>query len=308
MDTNWDDLRIFAAAYEAGTFSRAAEELGIGQATVSRRIAALEEQIGHRLFDRLQSGLVATAAAESLRPYAENVASSIRDATAMISGFEATPSGVVRVAVPPGLAVDLFPLILPELRRRYPALCIDLLSDNLVRDVDRRETDIALRIIRPRSGDLVVSQIAQSEMGLFASPSYLATLPKRPRLEHLDFISWSDELGHIPMARWVHEHASRPPVFTTNSFLSMRAAAVHGLGVILLPDVQARLVGLRPVPVRWGKIPKQPLYMVAHRALRQVPRVAVVVDFLRDVIKAIHDRNEPSWLASLLPDLYDPNS
>ena len=298
MDIDWQDLRHFVAVLEHGTFSAAAAALGVGQATVSRRIAALEETVGHALFDRVPGGLVATQAAELMRPYAVGMAAASLELETVASGFEVEPEGVVRLAASPGAAVDLGPLLARELLDRYPEVRLEILSDNLPRDLARREADIAVRTIRPTSGDLIVTRLTVANLGLFASPEYIASLPQRPRLSRLDFIGWSEELAHIPFARWLDEHRRRPYRLTTNSFIAMRAAAVAGLGVVLIPRLQAQLAGLVEVRVRAPAFPEAPSFIVVHRAMRHVPRVRVVLELLTAAAAAIMsgaDLRVPGW-------------
>ncbi len=285
MHIQWEDLRYFLAAWRSASLSGAARELGVSQPTMSRRIAALEDTIGHALFDRVKAGLVATTAAERIHPFAEAMEASAAELSASLSGFEVAPEGLVKIAVPPGLAVDLLPIWLPELKRRYPKLRIEILSDNLSRDLHRHEADIALRSSVPESGDLLVQKLADIRLGVFASPDYIAALPPHAQLKDVEFISWSSDFAHIPMAHWVTAHAARPPVMTSNSFLALRAAAEQGIGAVVVPEIQAIVSKLVRVPVKTPPLPIAPFYMVVHRALRRVPRVAVLVDFIVEGVK-----------------------
>ncbi len=289
MDISWEDLKIFAATYAAGSFSAAAKELKLGQATISRRIAALEEQLGHLLFDRAQSGLRPTGAAKLLLPYSESMMTSALQASAALQGLEVAAEGKVRLAVPPGIAVDLLPRLLPKLYKNYPQIRIEVLSDNFVRRIDQREADIAFRTIRPESGELLVRTVGTAKLGLFASPKYLDTIPKPLKLENLDFLSWSDDLAHIPMAKWIEENSPKPPIFTSNSFLALQQVAIRGLGVLIMPELQAELGGLVPIPNQDFKLPDIPYYLVVHRALRHVPRVSVVMDWLLQGIEDLRN-------------------
>lgn len=281
MDTSWDDLRLFLAAAEAGSLSGAAARLGLGQATLSRRVAALEERLGTRLFQRSRAGLLPTAAAEALLPHARAMAEAARMGGAALQGAEARPEGPVRIACPPGLGADLLPPLLPALRRRHPGIQVSILTGNFTLDLLRHEADIALRGVRPPGGDLVLRRLSSVPLGVFASPAYAAGLdPGQP----LEWLQWSAELAHIPMARWIAQRlAGRPPAMLSNDFLAMRAAAVAGLGAMVLPTLQGHIAGLVPLDGDWPPLPEAPLYLVVPGALRRVPRVAAVVDFIAEV-------------------------
>ncbi|MBX2802571.1 MAG: LysR family transcriptional regulator [Myxococcales bacterium] len=283
-------MRLFLAATHAGSLSAAAAELGIGQATMSRRIAQLEERVGHVLFDRHRSGLVLTEAGQALRPHAEGMAASARRAIASLEGVDAEPEGVVRVAVPPGLAVDLLPPLLPALRRRHPRIRLEVLSDNFARDLSRREADIAIRSSRPTSGELLYRRLPAVRLGIFASADYVARLPEPVALTDLDWVQYSPELLHIPFARWVEEwRGDKPCAFTSNSFLAMRSAAACGLGAMVLPALQGHLAGLVPIDGLPVELPDVPWFMVTLRALRRVPRVAAVVAFVAEAMEHADD-------------------
>jgi DNA-binding transcriptional LysR family regulator len=288
MDLSWDDLRVFLAALESGTLTAAARSLGVGQATVSRRIAALEEHISQRLFERHRSGLIPTDAAEALRPHAERMAEQARLGAAALSGLTAEPEGLVRIAAPSGVAVDVIPPLLWRLRERLPRVRIEILADNFMRDLSRHEADIALRSFRPTSGEVVFRRLPSVPLLTVASPGYIASLPDDAGESALDWLQWSDELAHIPLARYVAERlAGRDPVLTSNSFPALRAAAQQGIGCMVMPAIQARLSGLLPVPVPLPALPPAPLFVVVPRALRSVPRVAAVLDFILEEISRI---------------------
>ncbi|MCB9741533.1 MAG: LysR family transcriptional regulator [Alphaproteobacteria bacterium] len=287
MDTSWDDLRSFLAAARAGSMSAGAAELGVAQATMSRRIAQLEATLGHVLFDRTRDGLVLTSAAEALLPHVETMAHAHRLCLAAASGLEARPEGVVRLAIPPGTAVDVAPTLAAGLAERYPGLRLEVLSDNSARDLMRHEADLAVRSMKPERGDLVYRRLGASRLGVYAAPALLARLGKDATLEDLPWVQWSSELAHIPMATWVAERlGARPPAFSSNSFLAMRAAAAAGLGAMLMPGMQAHVVGMVEVPYPTPPLPELPFYLVAHRALRHVPRVAAVMDYIEEVVGA----------------------
>jgi DNA-binding transcriptional LysR family regulator len=288
----WSDLKYFLAALEAGTLSGAAEQLGVAQATMSRRVAGLEEQIGHALFDRSRGGLTPTEAAVLLRPHAEAMAEAAEAATAALSGLEVRPAGTVRLAVAPGIAVDLGPLLVRRLQPLAPDLRLEVLADNRYVDLARREAEIAIRARPPEQGDLVYRRLPAVALAPFVSPDYARQLRARAggdvRPEDVDWIQYSAELLQIPLAQWVERvRGDRPPAYTSNNFLAMRAAAAAGLGAMLLPIPQGRAAGLVPLDEIVVELPTVHWYLVVHRALRRVPRIVVVLDLLDELIREV---------------------
>lgn len=286
MDIAWDELRVFLAAWNARSFTRAAKDLGIGQATVSRRIAGLEETVGHTLFDRRRGGLVPTAAAEALQPYAESISNAFLGASAAIAGFEVEATGSVYLGVSPGISVELLPSLLVRLKKRHPGITVHVSTRPTPQAVARRELDIAIVGELAEHGDLLVRKLVDVEFGLFASAALARRLPPRPKLADLDVIGWSGELAGLPAGRWLAERSARF-VATADTTLAMAAMARSGLGAILLPKLLGRMSGLTELAVRLDGLPGFTLYLTLHRATRHVPRIAAVVDLLLEALQEI---------------------
>ena len=301
LDVPWDDPRIFLAARRHGSFTAAARALGLGQATLSRRVAALEARLGHRLFDRSRDGLRLTPAAARLSPFAEAMEASLRAAGASLAGLEAKPAGLVRLACAPGVGADLGPPIVERLAQDAPGVTLELLADYRVRDLAAHEADLALRNVAPKTGPLVVRRLAELSVGLFASPALLARLPRRPKLGQIPLLDWSDEL---PTLRAQLAGIPGPRALYTNDWFSMRAAAIAGLGAFATTAVQAKLAGLVPVPLSLPAVPKVPLFLVTHEALRDVPRVAAVVRAIEALVPMLRGELRPALGKPDRPERY----
>ncbi len=119
-------------------------------------------------------------------------------------------------------------------------------------------------------------------------PALIDALPAGASLCHVPLLQWAPELAHIPLARWIAGGlGDSEPALTTNSFLAMREAARVGLGAMLAPRFQARRAGLRVVPVPTPPLPEGGTYLVVPRPLRQIPRIAAVVDQLVEDVEAL---------------------
>lgn len=284
LNVSWDDVRLFLAALEHGSFTVAARETGVGQATMSRRIAALEQGVGHALFDRSRSGLSPTDAAQRLRPWAEAMGASMRDAGAALAGLEAAPEGRVRLTCAPDVAVDFGPRLVRRLAVAYPKLLLELLADTRVRDLTAHEADLALRNGQPERGPLLVKKVAEFSIGLFGSRAFVKRLPAKVRLEQVPLIDCSEELPAL--ARQL-ARLPCPRALVTNDFLVMCAAAAAGVGAMVTTSVQARLRGLVPIEVAFPGPPAAPMFLVTHQALRRVPRVAVVFEAIEALMREL---------------------
>lgn len=155
LDYRWDDLRVFLALFRHRTLSGAGAALSLDASTVSRRLAGLEEALGATLFDRTRDGVLPTAAAEQLLSAAEDAENAAFAVARIAEGLERSPEGTVRITAPPLLVDAFLAPAMPGFRKRFPALTLELLASASFADLTRREADIALRMSRPSTGDLV---------------------------------------------------------------------------------------------------------------------------------------------------------
>jgi DNA-binding transcriptional LysR family regulator len=283
----WDDVRVFLALWRARTLSAAASRLGVNPSTVGRRLDALEAALGVRLYDRTPDGVLPTEAAEQLLGYAEQVEHAAVGLGGAVSGFEAAPEGTVRLTATPPVAEDLIAPSIARLRKQHPGLLVELDASVPYADLARREADIAVRLSRPTSGDLVSVKLADVPSVVAASRPLAASLGALGALGDAPWIAWEGSLGHLPDARWVAAHV--PPgavVLRTNSIGAQLRAAQNGAGVLLIASGQARARGLVEVKLTkrlresLSPAPMNALWLVTHRALRHVPRIAAVWTFL----------------------------
>jgi DNA-binding transcriptional LysR family regulator len=292
-DLRWDDVRLFLALCRARTVASAAGTLGVDASTVSRRLATLEEELGASLFDRNREGITPTEAAENLMPVAEEIeAGMLRFANAAQS-LEREVSGLVRLACAPDVAAVLLVPLFKELIEKHPALRIEVEEGLTPLDLTRREADLAVRVVRPVRGDLVVTRLMVARWVLVAAPAVAASVSKLRNWNDVPWISWTERNAHAPQPRWLAKHAREiEPILRTDSFAVQLAAAAAGLGVLLVPEPSAAHHGLAPLKLGaslkdaaddW---PVSELFLVTHRALREVPRVRVVWDLLLERLGA----------------------
>jgi DNA-binding transcriptional LysR family regulator len=283
----WDDVRLFLALFRKGSLGAAGESLGLDASTLSRRLATLEAGVGARLFERTREGLVATQAAERLVAAAEDMEAGHLRFAHEASSLERVPEGVVRLSATPGIADDFIVPLLPRLLRRHAGLRIELDASVQVVDLTRREADLALRTIRPQSGDLVMTRALTTRWEAMASPALAKKLGRLGDWSEARWIAWGEDLAAIPPARWLAHHVPKvQPVLRTSAMAAQLAAVEAGLGVALLPDAYRQV--RRMVPVAFAPrlagsaaaFPREETWLVGHRALRQVPRIAAVWDFI----------------------------
>jgi DNA-binding transcriptional LysR family regulator len=285
----WDDLGVLLAVHRRGTLAGAAEDLRVNPSTVSRRLRALEDDLGARLVDRTPDGLRATDLAIRLLPHAEQAETAANAAAAEAAGEDRAPEGRVRVACAEGFGVYVIAPLLPAFFEQNPGIQVDLSVSTDVVDLSRREADIAIRFVRPTDGDLVMRRVAASPgYAGFVSQDY-ARRHADLSVESVDWIGWSESKAHLPEAQLFERLVGRPARFRCDNLVVMMEAMRAGAGAVLLP-MAFRLPGAVQVPGTVMVDAEVPVFVVTHRALRDVPRVRVVSDWLVEVLSGLAAR------------------
>lgn len=286
-EPRWDDVRVFLAALREGSLGQAGARLGLDTSTVSRRIGALEEVLGARLFDRTRDGLLPTRIAEVVLPAAEAMEAAHRRFSRDASGLETQAEGIVRVSAAPGLAETFIAPAFVRLRAQHPKIRLELDASVRVLDLTRHEADLALRSVRPQGAELVVTKLATARWVVAASKELVAAHGKITSWDAVPWLTWDRDLASFHAARWLARHAPRADiVLRTSHFASQMNAALSGLGLVMIPEPYLKAYPL--VPVRYAKAlepsaadwPIDDMWLVGHRALRDVPRVDAVWRFL----------------------------
>jgi DNA-binding transcriptional LysR family regulator len=288
----WDQVRVFLAVMRAGHLQGASKRLGLDLSTVSRRLDRLETELGVHLFDRSRQGTAPTALAEAMLPPAETMERAWAEFSAARNAVERTAEGVVRLTAPPGVADAFIAPLLAAFHQRFPRVRIELDATVGYADLTRREADLALRAARPKHGDLLALRLVATRALPLTSPAYAEELGTVKDLSAARWITWGADLAHLPTARWWAHHAAHaPPVLRTSHFATQLRAAAAGLGVVLAAPAYQRVHAL--VPLRTSRalkpvfesLPEEELWLVGHRALREVPRIAALWEFLAQAFR-----------------------
>lgn len=293
---HWDDAPVFLAIARQGTLSAASQQLGIGVATVSRRIERLEAALGVTLFLRHQSGYRLTAEGAQLLPRAEQLESAMQ-------GFrhQAIPldevSGHVRLATAENLANPIIIPALAPLLHRYPRLSIDVVTEVSTVNLHGQQADLAIRMTRPIRGNLKIRRVGTLGYGLYGCKSCIEARNAAAGLQALEqdrFIGWSEEFAHLPAARWLDTHLQgRALTLSTTTLSAQLEAAVAGIGLAVLPHFLARRAGLESVSVEMAI--DQPVWLVIHSDLSASRRVRVVAEHVVASLQdPVHGLMDPS--------------
>ncbi|HDG1100078.1 LysR family transcriptional regulator [Klebsiella aerogenes] len=286
-DFNWDDTRIFLAVARSGTLSGAAETMDMGIATLSRRLDRLEKSLAVPLFSRHQSGYRLTDDGEALLARAEALehAGLAFGETARLKG---NVTGLVRLATSDNLAAHFILPSLNGLMEKYPDLRVEVLSGVQSVNLHRRDADLAIRMVKPESGNLTLKRLGKVGFGLYSADTGQAGSTD-VAFNHAQYIGWPESHQHLPAARWITRTLrGRPCRVEANTLLAQLSAVSAGLGLGVLPHFMARKNGLQCVNADIGV--DQTLWLVMHSDLAHSRRVRVVADHLIALFDEIKDQ------------------
>jgi len=171
---NWDDYRVFLGVARAGSLTAAAPQLKLDPATVSRRIARLEQTIGTQLFKKLQNGYVLTAAGTDFLTHITAMEAQEKLAQGNIRTEGTGMSGTVRIGAPDGLANFVLPQVCAGINKANPDLDIQILSLPRIFNLTQRQIDIAVMATPPKTGQVLIQRITDYTLHLAAHENYLA--------------------------------------------------------------------------------------------------------------------------------------
>jgi DNA-binding transcriptional LysR family regulator len=282
MDIPWEDLRLFLAVAEARSMSGAARALRLGQPTLSRRMALLEDSLRQPLFVRGTAGVTLTAAGERLLPAAARMAEWAGEARRAAAGGEGAPEGRVRVAAPPGVAFDFVAPLAASLRARAPGIALEVIAGIEYLNLARGDADLALRWRPPGERDLVALGAVKVRGLVCASKAYARRLPRRCGMGDLDWIAWAPPYDQLPPNPQLA--AAIPgfrPVFASNDFLVQLAALEAGVGAMVVAQglsARSRIGELVDLGIDLGPAADSTMYVVGAKRMADVPRIRVVTD------------------------------
>jgi molybdate transport repressor ModE-like protein len=284
---DWNEIRLVLAIQRAGSLTAAAKALGVDHSTAFRRLNALEARLGVRLFERLTGGTYQpTAAGQRMAAAAERMEDEALALDRDITGGDHRLSGRLRITSSETLAYRVLTRHLARFREAHPGIVVELIIDNRVLSLSRREADIALRPIRPKEGDLWGRKLATVAWTLYGAPAYLedhgGPVAGPTELGRHSLIGWEEATTGIGAADWLGRAATGDAfVYRTNSLVNQLGAARAGIGLALLPcylgDGEPDLARALPAPV--AELAGE-LWIVTHADLKGTARVRAFFDLV----------------------------
>ncbi|MEO0729340.1 MAG: LysR family transcriptional regulator [Pseudomonadota bacterium] len=286
---DWDKLKIFHAAADAGSFTHAGDSLRMSQSAVSRQVSALERELNVPLFHRHARGLVLTEQGELLYGTASEVMNKLQTAETLLSDATTKPAGDLRITAPVGLGTVWITQRMREFMELYPDIRVELnLSDEQV-DIAMRAADVAIWTREPENPDLIRRPLTSMTVRAFASSKYIRNYGSPNTLDELPnhrIISYSGmPAQHLSVIRSLETagtngHGDRIAAFRVNSVIAIKYAIRSGIGIGVLPDyLTEEEQDLVPV-LSEVEFPNLPMLFVYPEELKTSKKVHVLRDFL----------------------------
>lgn len=281
---DWNDLQSFLAMARTGRLTVAARRMGVDHSTLSRRIAALEDAMQVKLFERRPVGFVLTPEGEALLGDAEAIESLTVRMGARLHAQASQLSGNVRIGTPEGFGTYFLAPLLAHLGQQHPALTVELVANPRSFSLSKREADIAVSMARPSQGRLYARKLVDFGLGIYASTRYLndhapitatAQLAEHRWIGYVEDLMWTAELDYMP---WV-DRAIQPRLHISN-VISQMAAVAGGAGLGILPHFMARrdptLQRVLPTQVQLTRA----YWLITHPDTHDLARIQACTDFL----------------------------
>jgi DNA-binding transcriptional LysR family regulator len=287
---DWDKLRIFHAAAEAGSFTHAGDALNMSQSAVSRQVSALERELNAPLFHRHARGLVLTEQGELLYRTAQDVFMKLAATEILLSDSRGRPSGDLRVTTTVALGSAWLTPRLGEFLNLYPDIRVQLILTDEDLDLGMREADVAIRLQPPSQNDLIRRKLFTVHNHIYASNAYLQKHGAPKTLAELDkhriLIYGATAPASLKRLNWLEtagrENGSpRPAALQVNNVIGLLQGVSRGVGIAVLPDYVAETdQSLIAVLEAEENLPSFETFFVYPEEMKASKRVLVFRDFL----------------------------
>lgn len=289
MALDWDKLRVFHAAANAGSFTHAGDSLGLSQSAVSRQVSALEAELDAPLFHRHARGLILTEQGEMLMRTVKEVALKLDAARARLTDSREKPNGELKITTTLGIGTNWLSPRLGEFMELYPDIRINLILTDEELDLGMREADVALRVREPVQPDLIRRRLFTLHFHAYAAPDYLKAHGQPRNLEDLDqhrLLIYAGStpgiLGNGSFLLEAGRDAKKPRLaaLAVNNITALLRSVENNVGIAVLPDflVTAEMGLVRLLPQI--DMPELECFLVYPEEMKSVARVQVFRDFL----------------------------
>lgn len=287
---DWNDLTFFLEVARQGRLMPAARKLKVDHTTVGRRITELERSLAAKIFDRKPEGFVLTDNGQKLLQIAERIEGLALSINENLRSAPAEFSGRVRLATMEGIASYFLSEKLVDFNVAHPRIVIELVTERHLINMTKREADVCVSFVPLAAPRLIVKQVGEFRLGLFASTDYLqrkGTPRSLLELRDHDFVDYVDDLVVIHPVQWLHDVlVPDNVVFRSTSMASQQNAVAAGRGVGLLPYFSAKR-DARLIPLLKDTVSvTRSIFVSVHQELEYLGRIRALVRFLNEVFRS----------------------
>jgi DNA-binding transcriptional LysR family regulator len=275
----WSDLRIFLAVAREGTLGAAARKLGQTQPTMGRRLRALEQAVGHTLFQRTADGFVLTDEGNAVLGHAERIEEEALAFERRLAGNEAQLEGALRISSSDWFGTHMLAPILAEFGQLHPKVCVELLTDAKLYSLPRREADMVFRITPFREAEVVSRRLLRIPYSLYGIKG--TKPPRRGDGFGSRVITMNESFADMSDAVWIRRALPKAETaFRSNNREVQAKLCAKGAGLAVLPrplgDATAGIV-----PIDIGETPPgRDTFVGYHRDLRHLSRMRALLDLV----------------------------
>ena len=235
---NWDDMRLFLGLARNGRVAIAAKGLGVDPTTLIRRVKKLEDSLNCKLFELTKKGYVLTTQGSELVRYIEKAEHYFLEAQNELSDERSHLAGTIRVSVSEGFGSWFLAPLLPEFKRLYPGICIELVATSGFLNLNKREADMAILLEKPSKGLLVTQKLTDYSLYLYTHQSLVET--RKPQtlqdLSQFNLVSYVPDLVYAPQLKFIEETAlAQLSALRSTSINAQYQMLINGAGVGILP-------------------------------------------------------------------------
>lgn len=289
---NLNDMMVFLAVVESGSFTAAAQRLAMPKANVSRKIAKLESTLGITLLERTTRSQKLTEAGKQYIAHCKRIYEEAALANAVIDKARNTVSGEIKIGASVSIGQEILKPKVTEFLSQYPELSLQLNLTNQRVDLVEGGFDMLVRIGKLEDSNLIAKKLGCATRGLYASPKYLNALATKPEIKSLDTLNWLVMSSSISVSgitllnKRQTQEISFSPKLVVDDFSVIKQACIDGLGITALPnymcqdDVNSgRLVKVLP---NWQLTPSD-MYAIYPRNRINLPKIKILLQFLESV-------------------------
>lgn len=275
----WSDLRVFLAIARAGTLGAAARKLGQTQPAMGRRLQALEQAVGHKLFQRTKTGFVLTDEGAAVLNHAERMEEEALALQRELSGQEGQLEGMLRVTASDWFAEYLLTPVIAEFTARHPRVVVELLTDSRFLSLSRREADLAFRIQPFDEPDVVSRKLLHMPYGVYAGAGH--PLPHAGDGTGAGLITMDVAFANMPDVAWLQRMLPNAHVALRSNARAVQARmCARGAGIAVLPrPLGDSFNGLQRIDLG-EEPPTRETWLGYHRDMRRLARLRALLDLV----------------------------